>query len=82
MSLVSSNLLGKSKSEEEPIEISEVKYELNTVENMKKAKENVSRSENLTMIITDDENIRYELQSGVYIEIKKKTLELKKVTFL
>ena len=52
MSVVTSKPLTKVKAEEEPFEIAEVKYELNTVENMKKAKENVTRSDKTTMIIT------------------------------
>ena len=75
MSLVASKSSVESEAKEESFDISEVKYELNTVENMKTAKENVSRSETFTMIQSDIENIRFELQSGVYIEVKIKTLE-------
>ena len=49
------------KLEKEEFEISEVKYKLNTVENPKKAKENVSRNEEITRLLTDDTNIRFEL---------------------
>ena len=68
----------KIKNDDESFETKEVKYELNTVENLKKAKDNVNRSESTTRIITDDENIRFELNSGVYLEVKKKSQNLKK----
>ena len=58
--------------------VSEVKYELNTVENIKKAKENISRSEVTTRIVTDEVNVRFELNSAVYLEVKKKAEEYKK----
>ena len=48
------------------------------MENLKKAKENISRDERITRKLIDDENIKFELQSGVYLEVKKKALELKK----
>ena len=70
--------VNEAKIEDETIEIKEVKYELNTVENLKKAKDNVKRSETTTRIIIDDKNIKFELNSGVYLEVKKNSLKLKK----
>ena len=63
---------------EEAFEICEVKYELNTVESLKKAKENIARNEVITRSVTNDENIRFEINSAVYLEVKKKASELKK----
>ena len=67
-----------SKEEKEPFEITMVKYELNTVENLKKAKENVNRSGEITRNVINDTNIRFDLQSGLYLEIKRKSLSLNK----
>ena len=65
-------------AKEDAFEICEVKYELNTVENLKKAKENIARNEVITRSVTNDENIRFEINSAVYLEVKKKASELKK----
>ena len=70
--------VSETKLEEESFEIKEVKYELNSVENLKKAKDNVIRIEKTTRIIIDDENIKFELNPGVYLEVKKKAFKLKK----
>ena len=55
-----------------------VKYELNTKENLKKAKENLSRSLKFKRKVVDDKNIRFEHNPGFYLEIKKKTDDLKR----
>ena len=78
MSLNPVKIESEANKTDEPFEVKEVKYELNTLENLKKAKENISRDERITRKLIDDENIKFELQSGVYLEVKKKALELKK----
>ena len=78
MSLNPVKIESEANKTDEPFEVNEVKYELNTLENLKKAKENISRDERITRKLIDDENIKFELQSGVYLEVKKKALELKK----
>ena len=39
---------------------------------------NISRNEDITRSITNDENIRFEINSAVYLEVKKKASELKR----
>ena len=70
--------VSEAKIEDKTIKIKEVKYELNSVENLKKAKDNVKRSETTTRIIIDDKTIKFELNSDVYLEVKRNSLKLKK----
>ena len=60
------------------IQYKEVKYELNTIENLKKAKSNLSRSLDITRIIVDDTNIKFDINPAIYLTIKKKTEGIKK----
>ena len=55
-----------------------VKYELNTIENLKKAKKNLSRSLAIKRNTIDDQNVEVNLNPGLYLEIKKKTDEIMK----
>ena len=57
----------------EPIYIHELKYSLNPVENIKKAKANLKRSLKISRILVDNENIKFDINSAAYIELKKET---------
>ena len=63
--------------ETKPEEEIQVKYELDSVQNLKKAKANLNRSAELKRIPIDDENIKFEVHTGVYLEIKNKAKEIK-----
>ena len=63
----------ESKTEEEI----QVKYELDTVQNLKKAKSNLSRGTELKCVPIDDENIKFEVHPGIYLEIKDKAKEIR-----
>ena len=63
------NTAEKKANPEEEIQ---VKYELDSVQNLKKAKSNLSRSTELKRVPIDDENIKFEVHPGVYLEIKDK----------
>ena len=55
----------------------QVKYELDTIQNLKKAKANLSRSKNFKRKVVDDMNIKFEIHPAVYLEIKEKITEVK-----
>ena len=55
----------------------QVKYELDSVLNIKKAKVNLNRSTNITRINVDDMNIKFEVHPGIYLEIKDKAKNLR-----
>ena len=57
----------------EPIFIHELKYSLNPVENIKKAKANLKRPMDIVRIVVDQENIKYDINSAAYLELKKIT---------
>ena len=73
MSLLSTTM---KKPEEADIKI--VKYELNTLENLKKAKENLTRDEIPTRRVTDEVNTTLELHPALYLEVKKSLQHIKK----
>ena len=62
----------------ENVEYKEVKYELNNIENLKKAKSNLNRNKTISRIITNDTNVRFDVHPGVYLIIKQNTDKLKK----
>ena len=55
----------------------QVKYELNTVQNIKKAKANLIRSTQLTRMNIDDMNTKFEVHPGIYLEIKDKAKNIR-----
>ena len=57
----------------EPMYIHELKYSLNPVENIKKAKANLKRPMKTSRILVDHENIKFDINSAAYIELKKET---------
>ena len=64
---------------EEPVDIKMVRYELNTVENLKKAKDGLyTRHEIPNRKVTDDQNTTLEIHPAIYLEIKKNLQYIKK----
>ena len=72
------SLLSTMMKKHEEVDIKMVKYELNTVENLKKAKENLSRDEVPTRKVTDEVNTTLELHPALYLEVKKGLQHIKK----
>ena len=54
-----------------------MKYELDTIPNLKKEKANLIRSKGFKRKIVDETNIKFEMHPGVYLEIKKNIPEVK-----
>ena len=67
----------KAKNEASPEEEIQVKYELDSVQNLKKAKSNLKRSTDLKRVPIDDENIKFEVHPCIYLELKEKAKEIK-----
>ena len=65
------------KNKNETIKI-RVKYSLNKMKNLEVAKANVLRPIKLDKIVTNDTNIRYEMNSGQYLHIKEEMKQYKK----
>ena len=55
-----------------------VKYSLNKVKNLEVAKANAERPIKIARCITDDQNIRYEMNSGQYLHIKEEMMQYRK----
>ena len=55
-----------------------MKYSLNKMKNLEVAKANVLRPIKLDKIVTNDTNIRYEMNSGQYLHIKEEMKQYKK----
>ena len=62
---------------EEASEI-KVKYSLNKVKNLEVAKVNSDRPIKIARLVTDDQNVRYEMNSGQYLLIKDEMLQYSK----
>ena len=58
-------------NKEEDVSKIKVKYALNKVKNLEVAKLNAERPIKISRFITDDQNIRYEINSGQYLHIKE-----------
>ena len=67
----------KAKNEASPEKEIQVKYELDSVQNLKKAKSNLKRSTDLKRVPIDDANIKFEVHPGIYLELKEKAKEIK-----
>ena len=70
--VVKDDTSSKKETETKAEEEIQVKYELDTVRNLKKAKSNLSRSTELKRVPIDDENIKFEVHPSIYLEIKEK----------
>ena len=70
----------KSINKVEVIEekVIKVKYSLNKVKNLAVAKANASRPVKIEKIDVDDANIRYLMNSGLYLHVKEDMMEYKK----
>ena len=55
-----------------------VKYSLNKLKNLEVAKANVLRPIKVDRIVTNDTNVRYEMNSGQYLHIKEEMKQYKK----
>ena len=55
----------------------QVKYELDTVKNIKKAKANLIRGTKITQMCIDDMNTKFEVHPGIYLEIKEKAKNIR-----
>ena len=69
--------VSNAKNETSPEEEIQVKYELDSVQNLKKAKSNLRRSTQLKRVPIYDENIKFEVHPGIYLELKEKAKEIK-----
>ena len=67
----------ETKTNEEIIKI-KVKYSLNKVKNLDVAKTNAGRPIKLARMVTDDTNLRYEMNSGQYLHIKEDMIKYQK----
>ena len=55
-----------------------VNYSLNKVKNLEVAKSNAERPIKISRFVTDDQNIRYEMNSGQYLHIKEEMIQYTK----
>ena len=75
--VVKTDLIEENDIKTTPEEAIQVKYELNTVQNIKKAKSNLIRSTQLTRMNIDDMNTKFEVHPGIYLEIKDKAKNIR-----
>ena len=75
--VIKDDLAQENETKTAPEEEIHVKYELETVQNIKKAKANLTRSTKLTRMRTDDMNTKFEVHPGIYLEIKDKAKNIR-----
>ena len=75
---VDSKIKAIDKVEDAKIAVIKVKYSLNKVKNLTVAKINALRPVKIKKLNVDDQNIRYEMNSGLYLHIKEDMMQYKK----
>ena len=68
----------ESVKNDDDIRTIQVKYSLNKIKNLEVVKANASRPVKVDRITTNDTNIRYEMNAGLYLHIKEDMLKFKK----
>ena len=75
---VKNHEIKSEKIEIEEVNKVKVKYSLNKIKNLEVAKSNAERPVKISRFITDDQNIRYEMNSGQYLHIKEEMIQYRK----
>ena len=74
---VEAKIKATNKVEEEKVNVIKVKYSLNKVKNLAVAKTNSSRPVKIEKLVIDDQNIKYEMNSGLYLHVKEDMMQYK-----
>lgn len=65
------NIKKDNNPETKEVNTIKVKYELNKLKNLEVAQTNASRPIKLARLVTDNQNLRFEMNSGQYLDIKE-----------
>ena len=65
------NIKKENNPETKEVNTIKVKYELNKLKNLEVAQTNASRPIKLARLVTDNQNLRFEMNSGQYLDIKE-----------